>query len=297
LERRITVLRPDFLTGAIDLHIHSDPDIIERVGSSIDIARDCARAGMRAIVFKDHVFPSFIKAKLTQQMVPEIAVFGGIALNGSVGGLYPYAVKGAINGGAKVIMFPTQDSVWNLKRDHLPLPQRQQAMGEQKKPIPVVGEDGKLVPAAEKILQIIAQYPEVILSNGHVGADETLVLFERARELGIKRLVVEHPNSNMNWKDEELLRAADLGAVAALSYNAYNPAVGKRDPAECVKFVRLLGPERCVLITDGGQAYSPRPFETMRFFSEMLFELGLKLDEIFIMTKITPARLLGLPEA
>lgn len=289
-------MRPDFLTGAIDLHVHSRPDVIPRLGTSIDIARAAARARMRAIVLKDHLFPSFLKAEVTQQAVPDIRVFGGITLNASVGGLNVQAVKGALMGGAKVVMFPTWDSQLYFKKPDKSRIQLQHSLGEAPKLVQVVGEDGKLFLEAERILGLLAEHPDVILSSGHLGPEEALPVVARARECGIRRIVIEHPNAGRHFSEEDLLRLVSAGAILNISYNAYNPAVGKRDPKEAVEMIRTVGAEHCTLITDGGQPYSPMPAETMRVFSEILYHLGLTLEQIFTMTKINPALLLGLPE-
>ena len=44
----------DVLTGAIDHHIHAYPDFVYRGQDMLEVACDAARAGMRAVAFKDH---------------------------------------------------------------------------------------------------------------------------------------------------------------------------------------------------------------------------------------------------
>ncbi|MBI4318312.1 MAG: hypothetical protein HY675_07470 [Chloroflexi bacterium] len=288
-------MRPDFLTGTIDLHIHSGPDVIPRIGTSIDIARAAANAGMRAVVFKDHVFPSFVKAALTQQIVPEILVFGGICLNASVGGLNVNAVKGAIAGGAKVVMFPTFDSRVGFSHpDMFGGIQKAHLKGEAPKLVATVDDDGNLLPEAERVLQVLAEHPDVILSSGHLGPEELVPLVDRAGELGITRMVVEHPNAEDWFSTEQLRHLVSAGATINISYNPYCAMIGRRDPREAVRMIRTLGVEHCTLISDGGQPYNPMPAETMRVFCEMLHHLGLTVDEIYTMTRTNPARLLGL---
>lgn len=283
----------DFLKGAIDLHVHSGPDQTPRLGTAIDFARKAAEAGMRAMLFKDHYFPSYIKAALAQQVVPEMQLFGGITLNGSVGGLRTHSVKAAIKAGAKQVMFPTFDSVANVTSPHRSKLQVDHLCGEEPVAIPVVRE-GKLVPAAEEILRILVDNPHVVLSTGHLGPEEGIPLVERARELGITQIVVEHPNGSGSYTLEHMQRLAAAGALLNLSYNAYHSAMGRRDPREAVEIVRTVGAEHCALMTDGGQPYNAWPHETMRIFCEILSLLGLSDDELHTMTKTVPARLLRL---
>ncbi len=287
-------MRPDFLTGAIDMHIHSGPDVIDRIGTSIDIARAAAASGMRAVVFKDHLFPSVVKAQLTEQSVPGIKVFGGITLNASVGGLNVHIAKASIAAGAKFVMFPTFDSrrAFNVpKKGKLYV---EHSFGEPPKLVPTVGEDGQLLPEAEAILRVVAEHPDVILSSGHLGPEEALPLVKRAVELGISRIVIEHPNHGWYITKDQTLELAQMGATINVSFNAYHPIIGKHDPAEAVGLIRAVGAEHCALMTDGGQPYNPMPCETMRMFCEMLYSLGLSLDEIYTVSKVVPAWLLGL---
>lgn len=292
-------MRPDFVTGAIDLHIHSGPDVIERIGTSVDIARAAAAAGMRAIVLKDHAYPSFLKAGLTDQVVEGIRVFGGITLNATVGGLSLRTVKGAIAGGTRVVMFPTCDTAMTVKRqqnnDLPPSPMSAHGFGLPFVALRTVDDDGKVVPDVEDILRLLADHPHIIMSNGHLPQDEAVPLFERAAELGVRRLVIEHPNSHPHFFGEESLRRLiDLGAVMNLSPNAYNPIMGKRNFSEVVEFIQKYGAEHCALITDGGQPFNPMPPIGLGIFCEMLYKQGITLEQITTMTKDVPASLLDL---
>src|SRR5687767_2719493 len=81
------------LKGAIDVHVHSYPDDRPRSIHAIDVAKLARTRGMRAIVLKNHWESTAGTAYLVRQVVPEIEVFGGIALNRTVGGINPAAVE------------------------------------------------------------------------------------------------------------------------------------------------------------------------------------------------------------
>ncbi|MDA8291714.1 MAG: DUF6282 family protein [Actinomycetota bacterium] len=288
-------MRPDFLTGAIDLHIHSGPDVVERIGTSIDIARSAADAGMRAIVLKDHAFPSFTKAVLTDQAVDGISVYGGIALNTTVGGLNVRSAKGAIAGGARVLMFPTYDLPHTANSTHRSRLQAEHGFGEPYVSTQIVDDDGRLTPESERIVEVAAENPHVILSNGHVEGRGAVPIMERARDLGATRLIVEHPNGHPDWfTEDELKRLIAAGAKFNISYNPYNPVMGKRSFREVVEIIQFLDPANCCLITDGGQPYNAMPHITLNVFCEMLYVEGVPLKDIMTMTKVTPALMLGL---
>src|SRR5256885_12882895 len=79
--------------GAIDIHVHSDPDAFNRSLDDFEVARIAARKGMRGIVLKNHVAPTADRAALVSRAVPGIEIWGGIALNRAVGGVKPSAVE------------------------------------------------------------------------------------------------------------------------------------------------------------------------------------------------------------
>src|SRR3972149_4741245 len=84
------------LTGTIDLHMHTAPDVGPRKLDDLEAARQAAARGMRAILLKSHVTPTADRAVLVERVVPEVRVFGGLVLNASIGGCNPAAVEAAL---------------------------------------------------------------------------------------------------------------------------------------------------------------------------------------------------------
>lgn len=82
--------------GVIDLHIHSGPDVKMRKMNDLELMEAAVRLGVRAVVIKSHHVPTVDRATLTnlicKERYPEanFSMFGGIALNQSVGGLNPW---------------------------------------------------------------------------------------------------------------------------------------------------------------------------------------------------------------
>src|SRR4029453_12178462 len=81
------------LRGAIDIHVHSNPDKVPRALDGLEAARFAKERGMRAIVLKSHYDPTAGLALLARKQVPGIEVFGGIDLNLPVGGMNVHAVE------------------------------------------------------------------------------------------------------------------------------------------------------------------------------------------------------------
>jgi hypothetical protein len=70
----------DLLEGAIDIHIHSAPDVYPRILNDIDLALQAKEMGMRAILIKNHFTETAARAQLASDAT-DFPVFGGIALN------------------------------------------------------------------------------------------------------------------------------------------------------------------------------------------------------------------------
>ena len=111
------------LKGIIDMHIHSAPDIRERKLNDLELMEAAVERGVRAIVIKSHFVPTADRAYLINQIRKEkypdfdFEMFGGIALNQSVGGINPKAVEAALKLGAKVVWLPTSTASNHFKKN------------------------------------------------------------------------------------------------------------------------------------------------------------------------------------
>src|SRR5260370_16931246 len=101
------------LKGVVDIHAHCDPDSVPRSIDAIDLAKLARDRGIRALVLKNHYEPTASLAYLVRKVVPGIELFGGIALNRTVGGVNPAAVDliARVKGGwGRVVWMPTFDA-------------------------------------------------------------------------------------------------------------------------------------------------------------------------------------------
>ena len=55
-----------------------------------------------------------------------------------------------------------------------------------------------------------------------------------------------------------------------------------------------MGSEHCVMGSDAIEAWNPPAPEVMRMFIASMLALGLKEDQVYLMTHENPSRLLGL---
>jgi hypothetical protein len=271
------------LEEVVDLHIHAAPDIRPRLMDDIELAREAATAGMRAVLFKSHHTLTADRATIAEKHVGGIRVFGGLVLNRAVGGLNPAAVEAALAFGAREIWMPTLDAA-NHRR----------AKGVGDRGIAVQGETGALLPQVLEILRLIAEQ-DVILGTGHLSVGEIQLLVKAARELGVNRILITHPELpivNMPVAVQEELAGPDLFFERCLIVTMAGE--GGLPVSAIARAVRQIGPETTVMATDFGQAENPSPVEGMRRYIREMLDLGFDQHEIDCMTRANPAGLLGI---
>src|SRR5215467_11920504 len=164
------------LTGAIDMHAHSDPDGTPRSIDAIDLAKLAKSRGMRAIVLKNHYEPTASLAYIVRKEVPGIEVFGGISLDLTVGGVNPAAVEwmAKVKGGyGKVVWMPTFDSEYQVTQS------------KQNRPFARVSQDGKLLPAVVQVIGVIAKN-NLVLETGHISPAEVLMVIREGKNQGVR---------------------------------------------------------------------------------------------------------------
>src|SRR5437667_2788523 len=154
------------LTGVIDIHAHSDPDSVPRSIDAIDAAKLARTRGIRGLVLKNHYEPTASLAYLVRKEVPGIELFGGIALNLTVGGVNPAAVERMtrVKGGwGRVVWMPTFDA------------ENQVRFSKENRPFVSVSRGGALLPEVKEVLEIMGRN-NLALETGHSSPRECLML-------------------------------------------------------------------------------------------------------------------------
>ncbi len=287
------------LQGAVDLHTHSGPSPMPRRIDHVEAAALAAEAGFRAIVVKCH-YHSTVPDLLA--MTPRLAglpldVFGGVALNSTIGGLNPYQVDLTLKMGGRMIWFPTISAAAHLDhaahdegtRSHFqPLGMRPQAH------VSVFGEDGSLRPEVYEILEL-ARDAGALVSTGHLGADEASAIVDAAAEVGHKRVLFSHPNYVTEIGKEKALSMVRAGAYVEHCIVMYDN--DKIYPLQVLlDWIDLIGPEHTVLGSDLGQAGNQLPVEGYRSLIPRLLDAGLSERDVQLMIRDNPAHLIGVGE-
>jgi hypothetical protein len=75
-----------------------------------------------------------------------------------------------------------------------------------------VSRDGKLLPEVQEVLAVMAKH-DLSLSTGHCTPEESLMLVRAAKQAGVDRIYVQHPNhSGMVMSMAAMKQAAAMGA-------------------------------------------------------------------------------------
>src|SRR5512145_1440374 len=282
--------------GVIDMHVHSHPDVFGRNMDDIDVAQLAKARGMRGIVLKNHVAETASRAALVMKVVPGIEVFGGIVLNKAVGGVNPDAVEWmhrVYGGRGKMVWLPTFESDKHVKTFGKP-----DAMGL------VVAPGGKVTPEMEAILKIIAR-ENLVLGTGHAHPEEIITVVKRARELGVKNILVNHALTNVpGLSMAQAKQVTDMGAMievcflqflagpnAPLPFLTHWTQVSAKHVAQAVK---EIGAKSLVISSDLGQSGNMVHPDGIEAAIAAMKREGISDGDIDLMVRKNPARLLGL---
>jgi hypothetical protein len=293
------------LRGAFDTHVHIAPDVVEREIDDISLARQFERLGMAGFVLKSHYTSTAERAAVVRAAVPGATALGAIALNRAVGGLNPLAVEIAAREGARIVWFPTVDSVnESHERERPPetkvpvwvkLQLELREQGVEIEPVAVVDDGGRVLPEARAVLRRIARHG-LVLATGHLGRDEIFAVVDAALEEGVTEIVVTHPefpSQNLSVEDQAAL--AERGALLERCFTT--PHTGKVTWERWIENIRATGAERSVLSTDLGQVFNPPVQDGMALMVDRLLAAGFHEDDVHAMAVLNTRRVAGVGPA
>jgi hypothetical protein len=272
------------LAGAIDIHVHADPDSRPRTIDAIDLARLAKARGMRGMVLKSHYEPTASMAYLVRKAVPGIEAWGGIDLNRSVGGINPEAVErmAQIKGGyGRVVWFPTFDS------------ENQVRFSKENRPFVPVVRGGELVPEAKQVIALAVKY-NLTVETGHSSPAEGLLIVREARRQGARCVVTHAMLAPVHMSIPQMQEAAREGAFLEFVYNGLTGSAKEFAIGDYVRAIRAIGPEHCILASDLGQPGNPLHPDGLEAFLRELRGAGVTPAELQTMAVRNPARALGL---
>ena len=277
------------------MHVHTNPDLRLRAYSDLDLADAAVRVGARAIVIKSHLGFTVNRAAIANEYVRRVygentgfTMYGGVVMNKVIGGVNPEAVEKGLKLGAKVIWLPTQSAKRHMEK-----------MGQDPANGIELVRDGKVVPDLMDVFRLIRDY-DVALGTAHVSPEEAFIVVEAARDAGIKKIVITHPEWWVcDYSIEDQIRLVkDYDVILERCY-AQNMGKGKPyhlNLKENAELIQEIGYEHVMADTDGGQTENPDWETEMYEYMHYLVEYGIPIEQVYHMTKTIPYRLLGIEE-
>jgi hypothetical protein len=273
------------LRGAIDVHVHSDPDNVPRSLDGIEAAKQARSKGMRAIVLKNHYDPTAGLAYLARKEAVGLEVFGGIDLNLSVGGMNATAVEHltqVAGGWGRIVWMSTFDA------------ENQVRYSKENRPFVSVSRNGALLPETRAVIAAIARH-RLVLATGHVSAAEALLLLREGRQQGVAHMIVTHAmNPPVLMDVAQMQEAARLGAMIEIVGGTLATADA---PARMDRFadaIRRIGAQFCIASSDLGQKGNALPVDGFAAFLLALRARGLSAADLDRVARQNPATLLDL---
>ncbi|MDF2565721.1 MAG: hypothetical protein K0Q53_2116 [Massilibacillus sp.] len=278
------------LHGVIDMHVHSAPDIRERAYSDFELMEAGIKVGARAIVIKSHHGTTMNRAYLTNehnkimhQNGNNFTMFGSITLNAAIGGLNPIAVETGLKMGAKIVWLPTTSAENHLK-------QYGKTGGI------ACLNNGKIVKPLKEIFKMIKDY-NAVLGTGHLAPAEIFPIVEQAKAMGLDKIVITHPEFwvvGMSHEDQVKI-TKDYNVYLERCYaQPMGGGVYRNNLEDNLTIINKVGYENIIVDTDGGQVENPHWEIALENYMQFLADHGIPENQIDVMTKKTPAKLLGI---
>ena len=292
----------ELLDRAVDIHIHAGPSLMARQVDAWESAQQAIEANLAAIVIKDHHLPSVGAATtVTTHLrgVKKLKVFGSIALNSPVGGLNPKAVEVAIGFGAKVVWLTTvscQNHIDKHSGHGFKFPPLKQPLTVPEKPLRYLDAHGNLIPEAVRVMEVMAEHPDVVLATGHGNRDEIDAIIRKAASIGLKRILVDHPYYMIEASLEDMKAWRSLGAYIEFTAVTSVPESNLYciPLVDIAGYIKALGSERLILSSDYGQVGNGRPVDGLAAFAEHLLDQGIEERVLRKMLTENPSQLLNL---
>ncbi len=274
----------ELLHGVYDLHFHTAPDVTPRKCSDLEHAERLRAAGMAGGVIKNHYLDTAGRAGVLRLLYPELDIAGGIVLNRSVGGVNPAAVERCAEAGGRFVWFPTMDA-----RSYQQYRRKNDPTVDFSVFLTVLDDSGRLLPAALDVLDAAAAH-HLAVGTGHLSAREGMLLVQEGLRRGCRMVLTHCDNPSTFYTVEQQVEAARAGAMIE---HCYLTTLKGQTPIEQIDaMIRAVGCGSVILTTDFGQPESPYSDEGMLAYMQALLVRGYTPDELDLMTRINPKRLM-----
>ena len=134
-----------------------------------------------------------------------------------------------------------------------------------------------MTPETREIVDLVAQH-RALLGTSHLSPEEQLALADYAVPRGAA-VIATHAYYLAGTELAFCRQMADKGATIELCAMVAFPMAWHQSQGmtlrQALELVEVIGADRCILSTDGGQPFNPWPDEALRVFAQLLHEVGV----------------------
>ncbi|OHB20200.1 MAG: hypothetical protein A2666_00970 [Parcubacteria group bacterium RIFCSPHIGHO2_01_FULL_47_10b] len=292
----------NIIKNAVDLHVHIGPEIIPRkflLQELITAEQGC----IAGIGVKNHFFPTIAMSPTRNKNTAPFIVYS-VTLNRSLGGFNSEIIRASAQLSDKpiIVWFPTlcTQSFLSGQRKEIPLewidPTFRSSIvlrdANAIQPLTIVTGKNELSPEVVDVLKTIKDN-NCILATGHLSPNEIKKLVKYASEqFGITKIIITHPiyqKINMSITDQKKMVA--LGAVIEHCFSMVS--IDNIPVQRIAQQIKQVGARNCILSSDVGQTFTPKPSEALFEFAQLLEHNGISRNELQEMLITNPSRLIS----
>jgi hypothetical protein len=288
------------LRGAVDVHVHGQPDLsagLPNRGADLDVARLAHAYGMAGWVLKSHLWATTDRARAVREAMAGTGfeVYGSITLNPPAGGLEPGVVELAAAHGARVVFLPT----WGAAADAARGGYISTLLGKVAPSFPeyaartaiTLCEPGGALTGRTRDVIDACRALDLALATGHASIEESRAVAAYCAEVG-QRLLITHP-LHYTTDPAALREFTDMGAYLEFCNAPLVHPDGHLNVRDVHEALAGVGAERAILTTDVFSRWVPPEPECLRMFLEQLAYLGWTAAQLATMVTTNPRAFLG----
>jgi hypothetical protein len=155
-------------------------------------------------------------------------------------------------------------------------------------------ESGKIDARIGQILDTVGK-ADAAVATSHLSVEESKALLKEAIRRGVRRFLVTHAffiTADLSLSEQRWM--AERGALLELCYATLLPNLDSALIRRRVEAIKKVGAENYIISSDLGQARNSPPPYGLRRFIQLLIDKGVSSEEIEMMVKYNPEKILGL---
>lgn len=296
----------ELIKNSYDLHYHIGPDILPRKQTVEQLLEEEA-GKIAGVGLKAHSFSTIlsIKAAEINHGKTDLELIGSITLNYFMGGFNPSAVYASATMSQDhpiIVWFPTvhaenhlinNKSNYEIPPEWIGDPKFKPRTKDDLKAIKCTNWAGKLIRKAEYVLSMVEEH-DCILATGHVSWKEAEKIAKESLERGIKTVITHPMQRDIDMPLEVQAELADRGAIIEWAYIMYLDRDNPEDypPGLQADYIKEIGVENCMLVSDGGQVRNPGPSQCLKDYVKLLEPEGFTYGDFEKMLVKNPKELI-----